>query len=85
MLGERQSPVAAGLALCAAGAGHRVCILLPHWSHTVETHTHLRLGKKGDYDYDSNQACEFHSTGRLVLKQSLLVVFYTQVRGTPQE
>lgn len=38
MLGERQSPVVAGLALCAASAGHHVCVLLPRWSHTVETH-----------------------------------------------
>lgn len=37
MLSERQSPVVAGLALCAASAGHHVCVLLPCWSHTVET------------------------------------------------
>lgn len=37
MSSEGQSPVVAGLALCAASAGPRICVLLPDWSHTVET------------------------------------------------
>ncbi len=36
---EGQGPVAAGLALCAASAGPRICGLLHCWSHTVDIQT----------------------------------------------
>lgn len=36
---EGQSSVVAGLALCAASAGPRVCALLRWWSHTADTNT----------------------------------------------
>lgn len=34
VLSEGQSPVVAGLALCAASAHHLVCVLLSGWSDT---------------------------------------------------
>jgi len=67
---EGQSSVAAGLALCAASAGPRIRVLLPCWSHTVETHraraepaaaavTTLRICYVLDVANQGDESCKF--------------------------